>query len=165
MAGGQGGVVRGPVWQSGPGWVPMATGILLRGIKPSSRRSIITAACCLLAWATGIAGALQLVKFPTIAMSAFFLVGLAAAALLGLLTERLARFLEATDVIARSTRLQATALLTLFALAAPILVRDTCQGSGCRHFRILQVIRRSPSRRAASTAIPRSTSCAGARVI
>ena len=99
----------------------MATGILLRGIKPSSRRSIITAACCLLAWATGIAVALQLVKFPTIAMSAFFLVGLAAAALLGLLTERLARFLEATDVIARSTRLQATALLILFALAAPIL--------------------------------------------
>src|SRR6266511_59032 len=121
MASGQGGVVRGPVWRSGPGWVPMATGILLRGIKPSSRRSIITAACCLLAWATGIAVALQLVKFPTIAMSAFFLVGLAAAALLGLLAERLARFLEATDVIARSTRLQATAFLTLFALAAPIL--------------------------------------------
>ncbi len=96
-------------------------GILLRGVKPSSRRSIITAACCLLAWAAGIAAALLLVKFPTIAMAAFFLIGLAAAALLGLLTERLARFLEATDVIARATRFQATALLTLLAFAFPIL--------------------------------------------
>jgi dipeptidyl aminopeptidase/acylaminoacyl peptidase len=62
-----------------------------------------------------------LVTFPTIAMSAFFLVGLPAAALLGLLTQRLTRFLEPTDVIAGSTRVQATALLSLLAFAAPIL--------------------------------------------
>jgi dipeptidyl aminopeptidase/acylaminoacyl peptidase len=84
-------------------------------------RSIITAACCSLAWAFGIAVALLLVTFPTIAMSAFFLVGLPAAALLGLLTQRLTRFLEPTDVIAGSTRVQATALLSLLAFAAPIL--------------------------------------------
>jgi dipeptidyl aminopeptidase/acylaminoacyl peptidase len=83
--------------------------------------SIITAACCSLAWAFGIAVALFLVTFPTIAMSAFFLVGLPAAALLGLLTQRLTRFLEPTDVIAGSTRIQATALLSLLAFAAPIL--------------------------------------------
>jgi Tol biopolymer transport system component len=54
-------------------------------------------------------------------MLAFFLIGLPAAALLGLLGERLARFLEPTDVIGRSTRFQAAALLAVLAFAVPIL--------------------------------------------
>jgi len=108
-------------WPSGPGFGSISPRRLLRPIGSSSWRWIINSACCFIAWAAGIAVALQLVKFPTIAMFAFFLVGLPAAPLLGLLTERLARFLEPTNVIARSTRLQAAAFLTLLAFAVPIL--------------------------------------------
>ena len=150
---------------SGPGFVSISPRRLLRPIGSSSWRWIITSACCFIAWAAGIAVALQLVKFPTIAMFAFFLVGLPAAALLGLLTERLARFLEPTNVIARSTRLQATAFLTLLAFAVPILGSRYVPGIRLSPLQDPGVIRRSPSRRAVSTAMPRSTSCARARVM
>jgi Tol biopolymer transport system component len=103
------------------GWNPMGPGTVPVWLRPAARRSIVTALCCFVAWAAGAAVALLLVGFPTIAMFAFFLVGLPEAALLGLLTERLARFLEPTDVIGRTTRVQAAAMLTLVAFAIPIL--------------------------------------------
>ncbi len=103
------------------GWNPIGPDTVPVWLRPAARRSIVTALCCFVAWAAGAAVALLLVRFPTIAMFKFFLIGLPGAALLGLLAERLARFLEPTDVIGRSTRFQATALLAVLAFAIPIL--------------------------------------------
>jgi len=109
-----------PDTQQGRTWVPPAPGTAPVWLRLAARRSIVTAFCCFVAWAAGAAVALLLVRFPTIAMFEFFLIGLPAAALLGLLTERL-RFLEPTNVIGRSTRFQATALLAVLAFAIPVL--------------------------------------------
>lgn len=103
------------------GWNPRGPYTVPVWLRPAARRSIVAAFCCFVAWAAGAGVALLLVKFPTIGMFAFFLIGLPEAALIGLLTERLARFLEPTDVIGRSTRFQATALLAVLAFAIPIL--------------------------------------------
>lgn len=96
--------------------------------RPSSRRSIVAVLCCFIAWAAGAAVSLLLVKFPTNAMLAFFLMGLPAAALLGLATEPLARFLEPTDVIGRYARFLSTALLVVLSFAAPFVASEAVPG-------------------------------------
>ena len=88
--------------------------------RPTLGRSVIAATWCMLGWAAGAGVSLVLLKFPTIAMLVFFGTGLFVAPLLGLTAERLATFLEPTDVITLYTRFRSVALLVLLAFAVPV---------------------------------------------
>jgi Tol biopolymer transport system component len=97
-------------------------------ISPTTRWSIAVASLCFFAWAGGAGLAILWVKFPTIAMLAFFGCGLLAAPLLCLSSERLAALLEPTDLLSQVARFQSAAVLVVLAFTAPLLASQYLPG-------------------------------------